>query len=355
MSAPERYGLFTLCEVDEKYESESESEPGFAFHLPSANASSEILPSPPASLYARDNEMDFPQDVEGEELLVDIHRLSWSTTGSNRTSDIAETELATPDLELEDPFSLEYTWQDMPADAAYETVDFDTQLETNKPKVAFRPPHVTPRRPPPLDLASYHHPFSAASIAHLEVMTTPRSSTQPRPSALLPALPILPSSRPHAQPIPPSPITPRTHLISRERDAHDHADLNSALEDLLSSCGEQKSAIFTLPLSDHPCGAGSDTPTASSFPLPPTRSSALRIGITPSPKARKICPPPPPCQSRRDDIWHPTLRGDHSFLSCLSRAEFCSSGSSEGSGRSARSLPERKALPGGWMSSEDGL
>ncbi len=274
MHPPERNGLFTLCEADE-----SDSESVFSFNLPSATASSDILPL----------ELDVPCDVDEEEMMSNGgHRLSRSSTN--------EGDLATPNLEEEDPFSLEYTWQDMPAEGRCEL-----------------PVHASryPCRPPPLELR-YHHPFSAAALTEA---LTPRLKTTRQPS-LLPALPIIP---------PTSPTTPRSR-------PSDDVNLVSALEDIISSCGERYPGEVT----------------ALSFPLPPARSPELRTPTTPSPRPRTLYPPPPPCQAKKEDSW-PLSRGDHSFLNSLSRGGSDSPASSSGSNGSRRSLPERKGLPVGWM------
>jgi len=347
MCAPERNGLFTLCEADEiEIETESETEPAFTFNLPSATESSILLPSPVPS----SREMDLPRDVDveddGEELLMDFHRLSWSSRESNGI----ETAIGTPNLEEEDPFSFEYTWRDMPVDAAtgpgLDIYDNDEAFVDAKDTQSVARNRLL--RPPPLDFSQYHHPFSAASLSRTETTDTPRASAFQESPSLLPALPIASPKPFRTTRRPDSPQLPHIARYSRRHTESENVDLISALEDLLSSCGEPDSP------SDHSSSGSEDdldldVPNASWFPLPPARYPDVQFPVTPSPNPRVLFPPSPPHQLKRVDARQPCLQRDHTFLEALSRGERHSPATSAGSGGSKRSLPERKGLPGAWM------
>ena len=335
MREPAYCGLFTVCEADERDTAPlSLAElPGkrFPFTIPSAAASSEVFPSP--SVTSR--EMDLPRDVEmddGEEMR---RRLSWSSETDESVG------AATPDIEEEDPFSLDYAWEGMPVDddtydsamsaEVYETVMIDEDV------IATSSRH---RRPPPLELVKYHHPFSAASLSdEPDPLITPRtSSIRITPASLLPALPILSPTRWHSQ----SPSTPTFKRRSHRRNSPDDpVDLVSALEDLLSSCGEPLSSDSEDEI---------ETSTLS-FPLPPSRTPLsadfdLRTPRTPEKNSRVTFPSPPSTPGPTERL-RPKLKGDHSFLQSMSRRD--SPSSSVGSSSSGRSLPGRGKLPSDWM------
>jgi hypothetical protein len=138
-------------------------------------------------------------------------------------------------------------------------------------------------------------------------------------------------------------------------------DLVSALEELLTTCGEDLSDVrlgqFPLPPSQDPTSRSSEpTPVSATFlhtpTTPPSNSRQLpspQIPSAPRQKQRKMSNPP------RLEIG--ALGGNHSFLLEMSMSRSESSGSqrssSSTSGRtsssSGRRLPQRGGIPMEWV------
>lgn len=299
MREPARCGLFTVCEVEEEE--------------------------------ARERER-FPTMMSDESFssLVEPHsgRLSW--TCDSPASSEAECEIATPNLEEEDPFTydMEAALGTMALDTGF---DFDLGVPTIEEKKTVVPSvaPLRPRRPPPLKLQPWVHPYAVLD-AHAHSSSSG--------SALLPSLPIR-SPKDY-----PSRSSSKAH---RRRRSRDDVDLVSALEDLLRSCGE------VLSESDL-AHAGSSSDLA--FPLPPARSPSsplsasfeLRTPSTPSgPYALSI--PSTPIKTHSRPTVKPAFVGDHSFLRALSSSPASTSSSRSGSSVSSRkSLPSRSKLPREW-------
>ncbi|WVQ98177.1 hypothetical protein IAU59_005299 [Kwoniella sp. CBS 9459] len=405
-------------------------------------------PSPEARSYrlGKRRAADVPHDVDEDmEEVEALNRLSWSSRDSSSTATMTEGEtdsecrgLTTPNMENEDPFG----WQTIPlSDDVEASIEADIQMAESTigghlftPLSFSKQPTLaesirTSRRPPPLTLTtrfltpictptlSSANPFSAvsnASTAESDTIVTPRTATTPNTASLLPALPIISSlewsSRTSGFSDLASPTTPTTRHSSggvkrghtrsgsgsrprpsssfkqRRKSPEDPVDLAMALEELLSSCGENvglssSDSEFSGPASvtGSECESSSEDDfeaRALRFPLPPSRHPTSPLNIaprTPMPgKARHARPAAPfaPRKERRtatasasrsasSPLSSPTaLKGDHSYLTSLSMGSdapvspagsFRSSGSSMGSSSSRKSLPGRKALPMDWI------
>jgi hypothetical protein len=377
MREPARCGLFTVCEVDE---SESDEDPfrslssgsTYSLSIPSPRGFSEMPYSSPQT-----HSLDLPRDVDmDDEILVyrartpdslsSLNRLSWGTSdscpaASSDASEAAESDgVMTPCLEEEDPFR--YSMVDSP-------LDLDLQIEPKDCKAitsVFTPPR--PRRPPPLDLQRFAHPYRSSVVAESDV-PTPCSSSLYHDS-LLPSLPILAPAEWDRKRATSSPRPSRKTSKRRQRPAsssEDSINLVSALEELLRSCGED----FSSWSSDE-----ESYDQHISFPLPPARDiphipTSLSYDSEPTPLSASfkihtpVTPPgalPPPIPLSPKASWPRTrpydqstkqkIHGDHSFLQSLSApmASPASSISSK-SGRtsSRKNLPGRSSLPAEWV------
>ncbi|KAK8847494.1 hypothetical protein IAR55_005352 [Kwoniella newhampshirensis] len=399
MREPAQCGLFTVSELPE-YEMMSE-------HEEKAQAK-DIFSSP-----TRGNKIihDVPKDVEGDNEC--LNRLSWSSQESSVTlaEGDAETDseskgMQTPHLEADDPFG----WEPIPLDTPID-VEIEMEEESKTLSDPFLPaikidsitlPHsaTRPRRPPPLTLTtrflsslpSLSTPLSSlppsatstASPSDSECLLTPNNN------ALLPPLPIVAEGDWLMQCVmsdlssPTTPTRPSSkcyhdlsHSISTStmispstshsrQSPDDTVDLTSALEELLTSCGEQVSSShsalaedeFTaklLPFNVPPSHTPLHIKTVAPLKITPrTPQSKRRPSVTPAaPWAPRK--PQPQVQAKRSEHREryrgssPTLKGDHSFLTGLSTSEGSSPKSSIRSiSSSGRSLPERKGIPLEW-------
>ncbi|ORY23997.1 hypothetical protein BCR39DRAFT_339045 [Naematelia encephala] len=313
MRSPAHSGLFTVCEVDE---SDSGMEPG--------RFSIRLTPSPSDMSLATLSSPDAPEDIESSSL-------SEESTG-----------LATPSIELDDPFSFD-------ADEAWNEEQVLREMrfeESGRYHAALRDINK-PRRPPRLDLTfssiNNHttnkvarHPFAAGYMIDQEDdLPTPRTRSSPVVRQLQPALPILAGDEWREKVL----RTPRTPV-----------DLSGVLQDLLSTCGESSDEDDR------------SRPTTLSFPLPPARSPSieLRTPVTPPPISRTLFPSTPTRTTTRE-LVKPNFKGDHSFLQAMSAGDpamaspvsSISSGSASSGSSGSRGLPRRKGLPDQWMALRD--
>lgn len=432
MKEPSECGLFTVCEIPEterefqRHEAidvESLANEGSIYSCPSAIASSEALCLTPGR-----NELEFSEDAYNGSMITDadvtilqtpspesnrrLHRLSWSSTGSD------ERPVVTPlmDLENEDPF---LCWSHVPSNDGKNDDDFEMamadvsgtipqSLFTTSPSLPDNKAFSRARRaPPPLTLNTRFnlpqssttssavtptlsaHPVSSASTTASSEILTPRSISSTTSSNLMPPLPIMSSNDwatkfRKAEDIEIKVVTPTTPTSIRDHnsftDSHqspisENIDLVSALEDLLSSCGEA-AATDSFSCASHD---GEFETKPLQFPLPTNRSDLLSPGGSlHTPEKKSKCPSAPyaprkpsrphphsqiPLRREEGRISPRSLAGDHSFLAYLSRSESPASGKwsvksdfshsslgscSTGNG-SSRKLPERMALPVEWF------
>ena len=311
---------------------------------------------------------------------------STSTSPSSSESE-SEVEVETPHGEFDDPFSTP-----------------PTTLSITSPLTRLRPPPPTirtvgpvptlaaavnagtfqPRRPPPLELHLITRPVDLPhlDLDSLSLSPSPLSFhcqlSSAGPQQLAPALPIRDRSNSS-----PSSTTPQ-----KRRSPDSEVDLVSALEELLTSCGEDLNNVSVS-------GSGSEAgpeagPEAESvrsfaielddFPLPPSRSMStsksksrslstspnvtltplLRAPITPPPSRlssdsgyKNDQPPAAPRQKQRR-MTNRTIKldGNHSFLLDMARSPSSTSTSSSQGSRSSsgsgRSLPRRGSIPTQW-------
>jgi hypothetical protein len=304
MREPARCGLYTVCEVDEE----------------------EVL--------VRERERDRLSNMMSDESFTSLvdplsSRLSW--TCDSPASSEAESEIATPNLEEDDPFTYDM-------EAALDTMTLDTHFNLEpavmeeKPVTATTVAPLRPRRPPPHKLQPWVHPYAVHDA---------RSSSSGSGSALLPSLPIRS----------PKDYPSRSSKAQRRRRSRDDVDLVSALEDLLRSCGEDFSDADLTHLD-----AGSSIDR--SFPLPPARSPVtplsasfeLRTPSTPS-QPYALYMPSTPIKTHSRPTVKPAFVGDHSFLRALSSSPVSTTSSRSGSSASVSSrkaLPSRSRLPREW-------
>ncbi|KAK4687272.1 hypothetical protein P7C73_g2853, partial [Tremellales sp. Uapishka_1] len=202
-----------------------------------------------------------------------------------------------------------------------------------------------PRRPPPLNL-DFAHPYRTSTLStDSESVVTPRSCSSGSSSSsssactsspassisLLPSLPIYDSPEWKSS-FPSSPTTPTPVFKAPKAPSGRPVDLVSALEDLLTSCGEEKANLEELSLS---------------FPFPPSTPPRRLASL---PKSR-------PTSIKREPKEY-RLMGDHSFLQSLSigqDVQLAGPSPQSPSGRPAstppsgiqasRGLPRRSPLP----------
>jgi len=383
--APERKGLYTLAEVDEDWEMLKEQirekqlrkehrnlsspsplrfrSPSPIYSLSSARASSNALaPSPEPSCAVFEDGL--------EEVLTD--------------SDSSHHQVVTPQLEAEDPFALKGAWDD----------NSDTRFtQTFLDLSPSRPPKG--RRPPPLDLALSirKHSASLPLISQSPPSSMLGQEDTELATGLLSPLPIsspgVANTRRRATSGPPR-SPPKSKRRSKEYDWQvrdlqpaEPVDLESALNDFLTCCGERPSRTDrSSPYSTFSSDTDNDGlfhlrsesfaessddehrgTIASAFPLPPSRqrvpfrpsreddmglgplsalsdlalgfgldspaqfSSDLTTPRTPPSLGSAFVlslPPPPPSQAvrmTREKTWAPALQGDHSFLRSMSAGE----------------------------------
>lgn len=297
MREPARCGLFTVSEVDEE------------------------------EVRERDRLSSMMSDESFTSLAESLSsRLSW--TCDSPASSEAESEIATPNLEEDDPFTYDM-------EAALDTMTLDTQFNLEPAVLEKKPVAATvaplrPRRPPPLKLQPWVHPY-AVHDAH--------TSSSGSVSALLPSLPI---RSPKDYPF-------RSSKAQRRRRSRDDVDLVSALEDLLRSCGED---LSDADLTHVDTGSSIN----HSFPLPPARSPVtplsasfeLRTPSTPS-QPYALYMPSTPIKTHSRPTVKPAFVGDHSFLRALSSSPVSTTSSRSGSSVSSRKgLPSRSRLPRQW-------
>ncbi|CAD6576108.1 MAG: hypothetical protein TREMPRED_001580 [Tremellales sp. Tagirdzhanova-0007] len=284
MLAPQRYGLFTLCEVDENLVSSSEDASEFESHFEPASVP-RLTSTALINLNVESPTPDFPSDIDCDDCDEDMldyeaRRLSWSTAGSQGS----ETDIATPDLEEECPPFFEYTW--LPAEGDSPAIHLDYYDEDAEVEVVTRFKRLRQHRPRPLDLAEYHHPFSAASLA-LNQARALCSPTLPSGSrlSLLPALPIEERDAEAYRYIG-RPTTPNGSRCGSS--GNENVNLSSALEDFLTSCEEAEAGPSSDP--------EDNGPTMLAFPLPPAHLPSPRTPSSPnnqSPQSLCLCPPLP--------------------------------------------------------------
>ncbi|WVQ75965.1 hypothetical protein IAR50_005601 [Cryptococcus sp. DSM 104548] len=327
-------------------------------------------------------------------------RFSWSSDGSD------ERQIVTPHLgyEADDPFA---SWSTIPlqdnegkAEQDYDMAEVEVHGQ----------PSFTPfakgllrarRAPPPLTLTTRFslppastptsaatpalsgHPASATNTIPDPELLTPLSSISTTSSgSLMPALPIVSpeewSSQRSCQSALQTPTTPTFASLGRAprkcQSPTGTVDLASALEELLTSCGEidtssQFESHSLRRPSPRPISTETTTPdeklkrtTAPYAPRKPSRAhphSQLPSTISTKSTRGQVC---------GGELSSSPLESDHSFLACLSRSETSEGGrslKSARSGRSARSagsvgslgsagstgsgrLPGRKSLPMEW-------
>lgn len=350
------------------------------YSFSSAIASSEALCLTPG----RDElELELSQNVYNESMTTDadwtiletpsaestrrLHRLSWSSSDSD------ERPVVTPliGMENEDPF---LCWSHVPFDNGENDDDFEmseADVSRTIPQPLFStPPSLSDsklfsrRAPPALALKSRFnlaqssitspavsptliaHPVSAAKPTADSDILASRSTTSATSNCLMPPLPIMSSSDwatelRKAEDIEINVVTPTTPTLvrgrkslkaSRQSPISENIDLASALQDLLSSCGDATAADSLFCASD-----GGDFETkALDFPRPSNGSDLSPGGSlhTPEKKSKRSAAPYAP---RKPSRPHPhsqippkveegrvsprPLEGDHSFLIYLSRNE----------------------------------
>lgn len=389
MKEPSQCGLFTLCEIpetgrelqkQEAMEAKSLANERSIYSFSSAIASSEALCLTPG----RDElELELSQNVYNESMTTDadwtiletpsaestrrLHRLSWSSSDSD------ERPVVTPliGMENEDPF---LCWSHVPFDNGENDDDFEmseADVSRTIPQPLFStPPSLSDsklfsrRAPPALALKSRFnlaqssitspavsptliaHPVSAAKPTADSDILAPRSTTSATSNCLMPPLPIMSSNDwatelRKAEDIEINVVTPTTPTLVRDRKSlkasrqspiSENIDLASALQDLLSSCGDATAADSLFCASD-----GGDFETkALDFPRPSNGSDLSPGGSlhTPEKKSKRSAAPYAP---RKPSRPHPhsqippkmeegrvsprPLEGDHSFLTYLSRNE----------------------------------
>ena len=436
----------------------------------STKASSEILLplSPGCDVYHFGGNVPTNDDVNGLSAVCQVPSQGepWGT-GSGSDGE----HVRTPPAESEDPFGLDpRVWSDVPLDddvpvpvpdslSSEHRTKHDRAASTvsQGAKQSCNSRRVRERRPPPLDLqrktrkrretACYTHP-SSFRVGHSTTMSSQIRDNanllqsafddwddEPLPAAstpvLLSPLPILsPGAFKARSSSGKSPTglsnssaeSSVSNALQAGVDEHENTvDMESALEELIRSCGEgpprmdwyhyapptpsrsadlvssriarNSSAQRARRLSD--AGPGKDSLNA--FPLPPQRppvrpprkddmgvefiasldldlhSPASPELVTPrspnTPQRRSAMfaqpfalssPPAPKVRLEYDRNWEPQLRGDHSFLNCMSSGssrfnQSSSTVNSFGSYRSfestssTRSLPKRSPLPSAWQ------
>lgn len=427
MKEPSQCGLFTVCEIpeterelqkQEAMEAESLANEGSIYSCTSAIRSSEAFCLTPGrdelELEVYNESMTTDADltilqIPSAESTRRLHRLSWSSSDSD------ERPVVTPlmGMENEDPF---LCWSHVPFDDGENDDDFEMS-EADVSRTISQPLFSTPpsmsgsklfsrRAPPALALKSRFslaqssmtspavsptliaHPVSAARPTADSDILAPRSTTSATSNYLMPPLPIMSSNDwatelREAEDIVINVVTPTTPTLVRGRKSlktssqspiSKNIDLASALEDLLSSCGEATAADSLFCASD-----GGDFETkALDFPRPSNGSDLSPGGSlhTPEKKSKRSAAPYAP---RKPSRAHPhsqippkmkggrvspkSLEGDHSFLTYLSRNESqvsrkwsvkSDSGASSLGGCSTgndgcRKLPERMGLPMEWF------
>jgi len=294
---------------------------------------------------------------------------SSSTSPSQSESESgSELDVETPNGEFDDPFSTP-----------------PTTLSITSPITRPRPPPPTlrtvvpvptlaaavnagtfqPRRPPPLELHLITRP---ADLPHLDIDAL---SLSPSPLSFhcqlnsaggLPLAAALPIRN-----------SPNCSTPQKRRSPDSEVDLVSALEELLTSCGEDLETVSSpssslIGIDDFPPPPSRSIPSISvskskspflntsptSTPLPQYH----RTPVTPPPTRLSLSPceyqPPaaPRQKSRRVDTSRPIkLNGNHSFLLDMARSPSSSSSGSASSGStgSSRGLPRRGAIPTQWV------
>ena len=383
---PERKGLYTLPEVNEEWEMMKEEarerQLRFDFHAPaspsplrfqtpspvytlsSANASSDVLVPSPRPITASSTTEDTLDEV-----LTD--------------SDSNPHHVTTPPMEEEDPFSLDDAWT------------FDVEMRSRQTFLDLSPTRPAKgRRPPPLDLALSIRPQQHCLPTISRTPTSsPRYTDPDAQTGLLSPLPIISPGVVNARRriASGSPQTlPQTKRRSRELDwqqrdaeSNEPIDLESALNEFLTCCGERPSRTERLSgcstfssdsenddlfyLRPESFASTMDREerglVALAFPLPPSRQSApprpardddmglgalsalsnMGVGfgltfpaeispslITPRTPLSLISagnfaslplPRSPVVQMTRERSWKPILRSNHSFLQSMSRGE----------------------------------
>ncbi|WVR04722.1 hypothetical protein IAU60_001733 [Kwoniella sp. DSM 27419] len=415
MREPASCGLFTVTENDEEdvFLSITTTASSLMYHSPSAVPSSEIFPSRASS-----PRLDIPRiaGVEDDlEWVEKLNRLSWSSFGSSETSNLTEGDtddesrgVTTPNLAVgrdEDPFEWPCAQFSDAPDADVEMAESIVRGRLRTPPAMSKQPTLAesirgPRRPPALSLTtkflsplfgttprSAKNLFSTASDASSvdsDRLVSP--ATAPTTASLLPSVEIVSPIEWESRKSAGTASLPATPTRSRARKTRSsprscecsrpdyQVDLASALDDLLTSCGEdiRLDTQVSADTLDSDCEDGFETRTLR-FPTPPARfKGQLQPGPvpprTPSPTRAKYTPTQPahfaPKKERRSygrrtsPVASPTsLKGDHSFLSALSTgidvfppspAGSSRSTTSLGSTLSRKGLPGRKALPTQW-------
>lgn len=427
MKEPSQCGLFTVCEIpeterelqkQEAMEAESLANEGSIYSCTSAIRSSEAFCLTPGrdklELEVYNESMTTDADltilqIPSAESTRRLHRLSWSSSDSD------ERPVVTPlmGMENEDPF---LCWSHVRFDDGENDDDFEMS-EADVSRTISQPLFSTPpsmsgsklfsrRAPPALALKSRFslaqssmtspavsptliaHPVSAARPTADSDILAPRSTTSATSNYLMPPLPIMSSNDwatelREAEDIEINVVAPTTPTLVRGRKSlktssqspiSKNIDLASALEDLLSSCGEATAADSLFCASD-----GGDFETkALDFPRPSNGSDLSPGGSlhTPEKKSKRSAAPYAPRKPSRAHLHSQippkmeggrvspkSLEGDHSFLTYLSRNESpvsrkwsvkSDSGASSLGGCSTgndgcRKLPERMGLPMEWF------
>lgn len=278
-----------------------------------------------------------------------------STTSTTSSTSEDEHEVSTPLSEHEDPFALPY-----PSPSLARSVSVSVSASSPVPTLAAAVSAGTfrPRRPPPLALSLITRSDDLPSLDLESSVQALSPSPMSISRSLAPALPIRSRHQVSNSNSEQFNVSPQ-----KRRSPDDELDLVSALEELLTTCGED------LSLSDSTSDYGVDE---SLPPMPPSRgvprspsitssssSSASSQGpVTPPPSHRRLIPSAPRQKQRKVSSTSTSRVGQHSFLFGLSTADSEMPGSrrspsnsntgSTSSTSSSRSLPRRGALPMEW-------
>jgi len=273
-----------------------------------------------------------------------------STCSSSSSEDGDRDEVSTPLMEQQDPFALSFP---SPLYTTPRTTSpRSTPVSVPTLAAAVNAGTFRPRRPPPLALSL----ITGSGTEYTPDVNSPT----PMSMMLAPALPI------HNRPRVRSPN--KRHSPDSESDSE--VDLVSALEELLTTCGED--------LSDS--GSEASFEAGDMFPLPPTRydeTTTIHLRSPSTPRRQVVqgqAPSAPKQKSRKVSASMSGMRvGGHSFLQGLglglssdeeqgprsisaSTSASASSGSPTTSSRSSsstsssssRSLPRRAGIPMEW-------